>query len=68
MENKTLFGLMNDIIELKQTELKYKFLIDFIKNEAEEIYFDKAKILKVVDFLTNEKTEKIKEERNNENE
>lgn len=67
MENKTLFGLMNDIIELKQVELKYKFLIDFIKNEAKEIYFDKDKVLKLIDFLNNEKTEKI-EERNNENE
>lgn len=58
---------MNDIIELKQVELKYKFLIDFIKNEAKEIYFDKDKVLKLIDFLNNEKTEKI-EERNNENE
>ena len=63
--------IVKDIMDLKIIEFKYKVLTAYIKLEAKkEIYFDKDKILKMIDILEQKEIEeKIKkEERNNENE
>ena len=43
------------IMQLKLTEQKYKILIEYIKSEAEEICFDRNKILNFINILENKR-------------
>ena len=64
-------GLLTEVIksieELKLAELKYHILTEYIKSEANAIYFDKDKILKMIEILDGKKIEiKIEVEEGNE--
>lgn len=65
MDEKIFIELTKRIEALKLIEFKYNILIKYIFNEANEIYFDKLKILKMIDILNGNET-KNKEKNENE--
>lgn len=63
--------ILKDIMDLKIIEFKYKVLTAYIKLEAKkELFFDKEKIVKLIDVLEQKEIEeKIENEKGgNENE
>lgn len=62
--NKNLFELVKRLEELKVAEYKYEILTKYIKSEANEIYFDKIKLLRMIDILDGKKIEEIMQEKN----
>ena len=63
--------IVKDIMDLKIIEFKYKVLTAYLKLEAKkELYFEKDKILKIIDILDQKGIEEKIEngERENENE
>lgn len=55
--------IKNRVEELKESELKYHILTEYIKNEAKDIYFDRDKILKMIDILDQKKLENEEKEK-----
>ena len=62
--NENLFKLVKRLEELKVAEYKYEILTEYIKSEANEIYFDKIKLLRMIDILDGKKIEEIMQEKN----
>lgn len=60
--------IKNRVKELQESELKYHILTEYIKNEAKDIYFDRDKILKMIDILDQKPAEEKEEKEQNENE
>ncbi len=63
--DKNLFDeVYSKLYELKVVEYKYRILTQYIKDEAKGIYFDKEKILKMIEILDAKKNEDIENKEN----
>ena len=60
---KLLCEIQHRMEILKLTEYKYTVLVDYIKEEAKSIYFDRDKILRMIEILEQKPIEEIKEQK-----
>jgi len=64
---KLFYEVQHRVEHLKLTEYKYTILVNYIKEEAKkEIYFDRDKILKMIDILDQKTAEEEQEKNKNE--
>lgn len=52
-------------MDLKLTEQKYNILVEYIKSQANEVYFDKDKILNFINILENKRGKENEKEQSN---
>ncbi len=62
MKDNQISAIQQRLVELRIIEERYRLLIDYIKEEAKGLYFDKDKLLNFIKILENKKDGKEDEE------